>query len=83
MPASSITTANAAQVPDGDALRAGGNAVTIRGVATDNGVSTLYVIEAVDDGEPGLGADSLSIQTGTGLGFIAGGVTTNGNVQVR
>jgi hypothetical protein len=39
------------------------------------------VIEAVDDGEPGLGADEFSIQTGTG--FFAGGVTTNGNVQVR
>jgi hypothetical protein len=58
-----------------------GNAVTIRGQGTDNGVPTLYVIEAVDNGEPGHGSDEFSIQTGSG--FSAGGVITNGNVQVR
>jgi hypothetical protein len=58
-----------------------GNAVTIRGRATDDGVSTLYVIEAVDNGEPGHGTDEFSIRTGTG--FFAGGVIANGNVQVR
>lgn len=58
-----------------------GNAVTIRGLASDNGVPTLYVIEAVDNGEPGHESDEFSIQTGTG--FVAGGVITNGTVQVR
>jgi hypothetical protein len=58
-----------------------GNAVTIRGLATDNGVPTLYVIEAVDNDEPGHESDEFSIQTGSG--FNPGGVIPNGNVQVR
>jgi hypothetical protein len=57
------------------------NEVTFSGHATVGGASTTYTIEVEDGGEPGVGSDAFSIQTGTG--YTAGGPLTDGNVQVH
>jgi hypothetical protein len=66
---------------DVTALVISGNAATVFGHATVNGVATTYRIDAVDNGEPGKGVDTFSIQTGTG--YSRSGVLTGGNVQVQ
>lgn len=58
-----------------------GNAATIYGHATDDGAPTTYVIDVVDNGEPGRGRDTFSIATASG--YAAGGTLTGGNIQVH
>ncbi len=66
---------------DATALVQGATHATFFGNATVNGVATTYRIDVDDLGEPGAGRDTFSIQTTTG--YTAGGVLTNGNVQVH
>jgi hypothetical protein len=66
---------------DVTALVLSGNQATIYGNATDDGVATTYVIHAVDNADPGKGADTFSIQTASG--YSASGTLTAGNVQVK
>jgi hypothetical protein len=66
---------------DVTAIVKSGNAVTIFGHATVNGVATTYRIDAVDNAEPGQGRDVFSIQTASG--YSRSGVLGNGNVQVK
>ena len=66
---------------DAIALVISGNAATVFGNATINGVPTTYRIDAVDNGEPGRGVDTFSITTATG--YSRSGALTGGNVQVR
>lgn len=63
------------------ALVLSGNQVTIYGSASDDGGGTSYVIQAVDNADPGKNADSFSIQTASG--YSATGTLTGGNVQVQ
>jgi Beta-propeller repeat len=65
---------------DVTALVITGNAATVFGNATVNGVATTYRIDAVDNANPGRGADTFSIQTGSG--YSRSGVLSGGNVQV-
>jgi hypothetical protein len=62
-------------------LTIAGNDAAIYGNATDNGAATTYVIHAVDNADPGKGADTFSIQTASG--YSASGTLTAGNVQVQ
>jgi len=57
-----------------------GNRAMIHGNATDNGTSTIYVITAVDNGNPGKDNDTFSISTTSG--YSQQGTLTGGNVQV-
>jgi hypothetical protein len=66
---------------DVTALVLSGNQATIYGNATENGAATTYVIHAVDNADPGKGADTFSIQTASG--YSASGTLTAGNVQVQ
>ena len=63
-----------------DVLSRTGNTATIFGQALINGVATTYRIDVTDNGEPG-STDSFVIQTASG--YSAGGLLTNGNIQVR
>jgi hypothetical protein len=54
---------------------------TFFGNATVNGVATTYRIDVDDLGEPGAGRDTFTIQTT--IGYTAGGVLANGNIQVH
>ncbi|MDQ1380690.1 MAG: hypothetical protein QOJ71_1409, partial [Actinomycetota bacterium] len=63
------------------ALVESGTHATFFGNATVNGVSTTYRVDVNDLGEPGAGHDTFKIQTASG--YTAGGVLTNGNVQVH
>jgi hypothetical protein len=65
---------------DVTALVISGNAATVFGNANVNGVATTYRIDAVDNADPGRGADTFSIHTATG--YSRSGVLTGGNVQV-
>jgi polyisoprenoid-binding protein YceI len=51
------------------------------GHATDNGAATTYMIQAVDNHEPGVGNDTFSITTASG--YTANGTLTSGNIQVH
>src|SRR5262249_29567227 len=53
---------------------------TIFGTATIDGVAVVYRIDVDDPGEPGP-RDSFRIVTSNG--YMAGGVLTGGNIQVR
>ena len=64
-----------------DSLVQTGNAATFFGQAEINGVATNYRIDVTDNGEPGAGRDSFTIQTSSG--YSAGGTLDNGNVQVH
>ena len=66
---------------DVTALAISGNQATIYGNATDEGVATTYVIQVVDNADPGKGADTFSITTASG--FSASGTLTAGNIQVK
>jgi hypothetical protein len=66
---------------DVTALVLSGNQATIYGNATDDGVATSYVIQGVDNADPGKGADTFLIQTASG--YSASGTLTAGNVQVK
>jgi hypothetical protein len=57
-----------------------GNTATVFGNATVNGVPTTYRIDAVDNADPGRGADTFSIQTASG--YSRSGTLTGGNIQV-
>lgn len=57
------------------------NHATIFGSATVDGVSATYRIDVTDNAEPGRGQDSFTIQTSTG--YSAGGVLTEGNIQLH
>ncbi|MDX6473104.1 MAG: hypothetical protein QOK22_1920 [Gaiellaceae bacterium] len=58
-----------------------GNHATFFGRADVDGVAATYRIDAVDNGDSGRGRDTFQIQTSTG--YAAGGILTEGNVQVR
>lgn len=58
-----------------------GNHATIIGSATVNGIPATYRIDVTDDAEPGRGADTFFIQTSAG--YSAGGVLTEGNIQLH
>lgn len=64
-----------------DSLVQSGNTATFFGQAEINGVTTNYRIDVTDNGEPGAGSDTFTIQTGSG--YAAGGTLDNGNVQVH
>jgi hypothetical protein len=66
---------------DVTALVQSDNKATFFGDATVNGVATTYRIDVVDNAEPGAGQDTFNIQTASG--YSAGGVITNGNIQVH
>lgn len=51
------------------------------GDATVNGAPTTYVIDTQDLANPGSGADTFSISTGTG--YQASGTLTDGNIQIH
>jgi hypothetical protein len=51
------------------------------GDATVNGTPTSYIIGTQDLADPGIGADTFSISTGTG--YTASGTLTQGNVQIH
>jgi len=57
-----------------------GNTATIGGDAEVDGVATHYTIVVQDNGEPNAGTDTFSIQTDSG--YAAGGLVTDGNIQV-
>jgi hypothetical protein len=60
--------------------------VTFSGTARVNGVDgyTFTVTEACDNGEPGVGTDTFSIQvTGAGVNYTRSGVLTGGNLQLH
>jgi hypothetical protein len=58
-----------------------GTHVTLFGSATVNGAATNYRIDVDDLGEPGRGGDTFRVQTSSG--YAAGGVLTQGNVQIH
>ena len=58
-----------------------GNTATFSGSATVNGLDTTYRIEVVDSAESGIGQDSFAITTRSG--YSAGGILTQGDVQVH
>jgi hypothetical protein len=58
-----------------------GNHVTFSGHASVNGTTTMYRIDVTDVAEPGDGADNFAIQTLAG--YSAGGLLTQGNIQIH
>ena len=58
-----------------------GNTVTIQGTGTANGATTSFQITVQDNGEPGVGRDTFSIQLGTG--YSRSGVLQGGNIVVH
>jgi len=58
-----------------------GNHATIIGSATVNGAAATYRIDVTDNAEPRRGQDSFTIQTS--VGYSAGGVLTEGNIQLH
>jgi hypothetical protein len=66
---------------DVTAIAVSGNEATFYGNALVGDTATRYRIHVVDADESGAGADSWSISTLSG--YQAGGVLTEGNVQVR
>ena len=58
-----------------------GKSATFFGDALVNGASTSYRIDVRDNAEPGAGADTFAIHTGTG--YSASGTLTQGNIQVH
>jgi hypothetical protein len=63
------------------ALVVDGTHATFTGEATVAGVTTNYRIDVDDLGEPGRGRDTFKIETDSG--FVAGGVLTDGNIQIH
>ena len=51
------------------------------GEATVNGTPTSFVIDTQDLADPGIGADTFAISTGTG--YHASGTLTRGNIQIH
>jgi Beta-propeller repeat len=58
-----------------------GHSVTVYGAALDGGLSTTYVIHAVDGGKPGRGLDTFSIETTSG--FSVSGTLDGGRVHCK
>jgi hypothetical protein len=58
-----------------------GNRATFSGDAAVDGVAARYTIDVTDNGEPGIGKDTFSIATSTGVSDS--GVLTAGNIQVH
>ena len=63
------------------------NSVSFRGTGKwDGQTGFTYVVNAVDNGEPGQGSDTVSIEVrspGGALIYSAGGVLTDGNIQAK
>jgi hypothetical protein len=57
-----------------------GNKAIIYGHATVNGMTALYKITVIDNGRPGAGRDTFTIETSSG--FSDGGTLTTGNIDV-
>jgi hypothetical protein len=58
-----------------------GNRATFSGDAVLDGIAARYTIDVTDNGEPGIGKDTFSIVTSTGVSDS--GVLTAGNIQVH
>ncbi len=58
-----------------------GNTATITGTGTASGVATSFSITVQDNGEPGVGQDTYSIQLSTG--YSRSGVLQGGNIQIH
>lgn len=58
-----------------------GSHATFFGNATVNGAATTYRIDVDDLGEPGQGADTYKVVTGSG--YSASGVLTQGNIKIH
>jgi hypothetical protein len=61
-------------------ILAGGNAAQLTGTATINGALTNFTIVVTDNGSPGAGKDTFSIETSSG--YVRGGVLASGNVKI-
>jgi hypothetical protein len=66
---------------DGNTYTQAGTHATFSGNALVDGVETTYRIVVDDEAEPGAGADTFTITTGTG--YSASGPLTQGNIQVH
>jgi hypothetical protein len=64
-----------------DTLVVAGTHATFFGSAMQDGVGTDYRIDVDDLGTPGNGKDTFKIQTG--VGYVAGGFLTAGNIQIH
>src|SRR2546428_118561 len=62
-------------------VRLDGNAATIKGTGTANGMETGFVVKVEDKAEPGVGQDTFSIQLETG--YSKSGVLQGGNIQIH
>jgi hypothetical protein len=63
------------------ALVVSGTHATFSGEATIDGATTNYRIDVDDLGEPGRGRDTFRVETTSG--FTAGGVLTDGSIQIH
>lgn len=61
-------------------ILAGGNAAQLTGTARINGALTSFTIVVTDNGTPGAGRDTFSIETSSG--FARAGVLATGNVKI-
>lgn len=61
-------------------ILAGGNAAQLSGSGKINGALTSFTIVVTDNGTPGAGKDTFSIQTSSG--FARAGVLVSGNVKI-
>lgn len=62
-------------------ITANTTSATIFGNATINGVATTYRIDVTDNGEPGIGTDTFSVQTSSG--YYASGTLAGGNISMH
>lgn len=58
----------------------GGNTAHLSGTAKINGIQTSFSIVVTDNGSPGAGKDTFSIQTTSG--FARAGVLVSGNITI-
>ena len=58
-----------------------GTTVTIQGIGTANGTTTSFQIIVQDNGDPGSGPDTFSIQLGTG--YSKNGVVQGGTIEIH
>jgi hypothetical protein len=75
------STSTKIKCTDATVLAIVGNTATFFGNATLNGTPTSYRIDATDNGEPGAGQDTFTIQTASG--YTASGTLQHGNIQIR
>ncbi|MGR9108845.1 MAG: choice-of-anchor P family protein [Gammaproteobacteria bacterium] len=62
-------------------LAISGNCATLSGSVEIDGVADNYFIEVCDNGEPGIGIDTFSIDLGNG--YHSDGTLTGGNIQLH